>query len=235
MNALSVQSACVSYGVLPALRNVSLSVAKGECLAIVGANGAGKSSLMRFIAGAQAGTGVVQLGAAPAPKFQAARARAGIGYVPEGRRLFPSLSVRENIELGAETQRDGPWDMVRLTTMFPDLTQFMDRPATALSGGQQQMVAIARALRGNPAVLLCDEVSLGLAPKVVSQMYRALAEIRQGDMAMIVVEQDLEKALSIADRLICIRQGKVTLEAQANSVDRTAVEAAYFGTSGEAA
>lgn len=235
MSALSVQSACVSYGVIPALREVSLSVAKGECLAIVGANGAGKSSLMRFIAGAQTGAGAVDLDGTPAPTQQAFRARAGIGYVPEGRRLFPSLSVRENIELGAETRRDGPWDMARLTVMFPDLTQFMDRPATALSGGQQQMVAIARALRGNPAVLLCDEVSLGLAPKVVSQMYRALAEIRQGEMAMIVVEQDLEKALSIADRLLCLRQGQVTLEAKAHEVDRAAVEAAYFGTGGEAA
>ncbi len=235
MTALSVRSVCVSYGVLPALRDVSLSVAKGECLAIVGANGAGKSSLMRFIAGAQPGTGSVKIDDVPAPAQQAARARVGIGYVPEGRRLFPSLSVRENIELGAETRRDGPWDMERLIAMFPDLTQFMDRPATALSGGQQQMVAIARALRGNPAVLLCDEVSLGLAPKVVSQMYRVLAEIRQSDMSMIVVEQDLDKALSIADRLICLRQGQVTLEAEAAKVNRAEVEAAYFGTSKDAA
>lgn len=235
MTALSVQSASVSYGVLPALRDVNLRVAKGECLAIVGANGAGKSSLFRFIAGAQAGAGSVQINTQPAPAQQAARARAGIGVVPEGRRLFPSLSVRENIEVGAETGRDGLWDMDRLTAMFPDLAQLMDLPATALSGGQQQMVAIARALRGNPAVLLCDEVSLGLAPKVVTQMYQALAEVRKCDMSMIVVEQDLEKAQSIADRLICLRQGKVTLEAEARAVDRADVEAAYFGTAGEPA
>jgi branched-chain amino acid transport system ATP-binding protein len=232
MSAISVSSACVSYGVLPAVTGVDLSVEDGECVAIVGANGAGKSSLMRFMAGAQKGEGTVHIQGVPAPKEQAKRARMGIGVVPEGRRLFASLSVQENIELGAETRRDGPWSMDRLIAMFPDLSNFLDRPATALSGGQQQMVAIARALRGNPAVLLCDEVSLGLAPKVVHQMYRALAEIRKEGMSMIVVEQDLDKALSIADRLVCLRQGKVTLEAKATQVDRAAVEAAYFGTSG---
>ena len=233
MTVLCVQRASVSYGVLPALRAVSLSISQGECLAIVGANGAGKSSLLRFIAGAQAGTGQVDINGAPAPIRQAARARAGIGYIPEGRRLFASLSVQENIELGAETRRSGPWDMDRLIAMFPDLATFMDRPVTALSGGQLQMVAIARALHGNPAILLCDEVSLGLAPKVVSRMYEVLAEIRRESLSMIVVEQDLGKALSIADRLICLRQGMVTLASAAAEIDRAQIEAAYFGTSGD--
>ena len=231
MSVLSVRSATVHYGVLRALSDVSLGIGKGECLAVIGANGAGKSTLLRFIAGAQPGSGEVFLNDARAPANQAARARAGSGVIPEGSRLFASLSVREHIEIGAETGRPGPWTLDRLTAMFSDLRSFMDRPATALSGGQQQMVAIARALMGNPQILLCDEVSLGLAPKVIGTMYSALAEIREEGLSMLVVEQDLDKALSVADQVICLRQGRVTLDSRAEDVERPAVEAAYFGTS----
>ena len=227
---LEVRGARVHYGILPALQDVSFSLEQGECLAIIGANGAGKTSLMQFIAGALPGGGEVRLGTGLASTYQAARARAGICIIPEGRRLFPSLSVRENILIGAETRRDGPWTLPRILGLFPDLEPLLERPSTALSGGQQQMVAIARALMGNPLLLLCDEVSLGLAPKIIGSMYAALADIRKEGMSMIVVEQDLDKALSIADRLICMRQGQVSLEAAADQVNRAEVEAAYFGT-----
>jgi len=166
------------------------------------------------------------IGAMPADAVM----RRGIAMVPEGRRLFPSLSVEENLLIGGQVRRgDGRWTLETVYQLFPILKERRLSPGTALSGGQQQMVAIGRALMSNPALLLCDEISLGLAPVVIRDIYAALPRIRETGAAVVIVEQDIARALSVADRVYCLMEGRVTLAGPAAGITREAVHAAYFG------
>ena len=219
------------YGDMQALFGVSLSLTEKECLALVGANGAGKSTILRCLTGLnQKIRGKIRFdGDDIADRPAAHIARAGIAMVPEGRMLFASLTVEENLTMGALTRRSGGWNLKRVYDLFPILAERRSQMAVTLSGGQQQMVAIGRALMSNPRVMLCDEISLGLAPVVVGQIYESFKIIRGEGMSLIVVEQDIARALSVSDRLICLLKGQVTLEAQAASVDMDRLTSAYFG------
>lgn len=222
----------IRYGDLLAVDGVSLTLAEGETLAVLGANGAGKSTLLAALAGTHLPTsGRVLLDGEAVTLVPAhRRVRRGVALVPEGRRIFASLTVEENLLMGTYTARRGPWDLRAVYTMFPQVYQMRDRRGAVLSGGQQQAVAIGRALLTNPRVLLLDEVSLGLAPTVVTQIYDAVRTITDSGTTVLVVEQDLDQALRVADRVQCLLGGRTVLEAPAAGLDRAAVADAYFGT-----
>ncbi len=229
---LETRALTASYGQFRALFGVDVSVEAGECVAIIGANGAGKSTLMRSITGVLRNEpGMVlhrgePIGALPAADIL----KRGIAMVPEGRKLFPSLSVEENLLIGGGARKAaGPWNLDAIYDLFPILRERRRNPGTALSGGQQQMVAIGRALMSNPELLLCDEISLGLAPVVIRDIYASLPRLRAGGAAVVLVEQDIGKALAVADRIYCMMEGRVTLTAPAGAVSREAIHAAYFG------
>jgi branched-chain amino acid transport system ATP-binding protein len=229
---LSTHGLVAHYADFQALFGVDLTLAEGETVAIIGANGAGKTTLMRSIAGVlRQAPGMVryagrEIGAMPADAVMAL----GIAMVPEGRRLFPSLTVEENLLIGAHGRKaPGPWGLEAVYGLFPILREKRGNPGTALSGGQQQMVAIGRALMSNPRVLLCDEISLGLAPVVIRDIYAALPKIREGGASVIVVEQDIGQALKVADRVYCMMEGRVTLTGRPAELSREAIHAAYFG------
>lgn len=226
---LHIEALDAFHGDFQALFGISLSLAPGETLALIGANGAGKTSLLRAICGlTEARGGLLLDGRDLAPLPTPERARAGIAMAPEGRRLFPSLSVAENLMMGARIARPGPWNMQSVCALFPILAEFAERPAGLLSGGQQQMVAIGRALMANPALLLLDELSLGLAPVVVDELHAALASLR-GQMAMILVEQDMRRALAASDRFVCLLEGRLVMQGASNGADTAALARAYFG------
>jgi branched-chain amino acid transport system ATP-binding protein len=232
MSLLSTHGLTAFYGDFQALFGVDLTLAAGETLAIIGANGAGKSTLLRSISGLiAAAPGMIRLdgadiGARPAPDIMAM----GIAMVPEGRRLFPSLSVEENLLIGNYGRKAaGPWSLATVFDLFPVLQERRHNPGTALSGGQQQMVAIGRALMSNPRVLLCDEISLGLAPVVIKDIYASLPRIKAGGTSVIVVEQDIGQALRVSDRVVCMMEGRITLQGTPASLSRTAINDAYFG------
>jgi len=219
------------YGDFQALFGVSLAITAGEIAAVIGANGAGKSTLLKSIVGwmpARRDAVVFQgrpIGGEPANKVTAA----GIALVPEGRRLFASLSVEENLVIGGQLKRPGPWNLARVYKLFPVLAEKKHNPATSLSGGQQQMVAIGRALMSNPLLLLCDELSLGLAPIIVKEIYAQMASITAEGLAVIIVEQDIGQALKIASHICCLQVGRVALEGAASGLTRQEIGAAYFG------
>ncbi|HUG26071.1 ABC transporter ATP-binding protein [Piscinibacter sp.] len=228
---LRIESLDAHYGLFQALFGVTLSVAPGETVALIGSNGAGKTTLLRAVAGAlPVRAQSLQLDGVPVGgATEREQLERGIALVPEGRRLFPSLTVRENLQLAASNGRRGPWTIERVLESFPALGAWLSRPATALSGGQQQLVAIARALVCNPAFLLCDEVSLGLSPLVIDEVYRLLALARRDGMAIVLVEQNVRRALVESDRYVCIQKGRVVLDGISASADRHAVAQAYFG------
>lgn len=232
MILLETKGLTASYGQFRALFGVDISLSAGETVAIIGANGAGKSTLLRSITGILRNEPAMVLhrgeaiGALPAETVM----QRGIAMVPEGRKLFPSLSVEENLKIGGQVRRaPGPWTLDAIYDLFPILRDKRNVPGTALSGGQQQMVAIGRALMSNPEVLLCDEISLGLAPVVIRDIYAAMPRIKASGAAIIVVEQDIGRALSVADRVYCMMEGRVTLTAPAATVSRAAIHTAYFG------
>ena len=232
MTLLETKSLTAGYGQFRALFGVDITLAAGETVAIIGANGAGKSTLLRSITGVlRNDPGMVlhrgePIGAWPAEAVM----QRGIAMVPEGRKLFPSLTVEENLKIGGQVRRvPGPWNLDAIYDLFPILREKRSVPGTALSGGQQQMVAIGRALMSNPEVLLCDEISLGLAPVVIRDIYAAMPRIKASGAAIIVVEQDIGRALSVADRVYCMMEGRVTLSAPAATVSRDAIHTAYFG------
>jgi len=229
---LEVRGLTAFYGDFQALFGIDFAIEAGEVVAIIGANGAGKSTFLRALVnlGAAPGAGIVfngqsMLGLAPHDS-----ARRGIALVPEGRRLFPSLCVEENLLIGgAKAARKGHWTLDEIYRLFPTLHEKRRVPATALSGGQQQMAAIGRALMGNPILLLCDELSLGLAPTVIKDIYAALPKIRSEGTAMILVEQDIGQALQVADRVACFQEGRVSLAGRPADLTRAEISQAYFG------
>lgn len=219
------------YGDFQALFDIDLRQNPGETLALIGANGAGKTSLLSAICGQTRTRGTVSLNDNPLDGLPPQhRARQGVALSPEGRRMFASLSVRENLEIGANTRRTGPWTHARVTELFPILGEFADRPAQLLSGGQQQMVAIGRALMANPSLLLLDEVSLGLAPVVADEVMAALGSLRgASDMMTILVEQDISRAIDASDRFVCLLEGRSVLSGVSATADLGAIGRAYFG------
>ena len=229
---LETRGLTASYGQFRALFGVDLTIDAGETVAVIGANGAGKSTLLRSISGVLRNeSGQVlhkgePVGALPAEAIL----KRGIAMVPEGRRLFPSLSVEENLLIGGQVRKiAGPWTLEAIYDLFPVLRERRRSPGTALSGGQQQMVAIGRALMSNPELLLCDDISLGLAPIVIRDIYAALPRIKAAGAAIVVVEQDINRALAVADRVYCMMEGRVTLHARPAEVSRADIHAAYFG------
>ncbi len=232
MTVLETRGLTAAYGQFRALFGVDIAVAAGETVAIIGANGAGKSTLLRSIAGVlrnEAGM-VMHRGAAIGDLSADIVMQRGIAMVPEGRRLFASLSVEENLLIGGQVRRaKGPWGLSAIYDLFPILRDKRRVSGTSLSGGQQQMVAIGRALMSNPEVLLCDEISLGLAPVVIRDIYAAMPRIKATGAAIVVVEQDIGRALAVADRVYCMMEGRVTLTAPAATVSREAIHTAYFG------
>jgi branched-chain amino acid transport system ATP-binding protein len=228
---LDVRDLDAFYGDIQALFGVSMHVAPGEAVAVIGANGAGKSALLKSIAGAlRARPDAIVFDGAPIGGLPAhAVAARGIALVPEGRGLFPSLSVEENLLIGGQLKRAGPWALARVFELFPVLAERRKLPSTALSGGQQQMVAIGRALMSNPKLLLCDEISLGLAPIVVRDIYARLPAILAHGTSIVLVEQDIVQALKAAQRVYCLQEGRVALAGAAKTLTREQIAAAYFG------
>ncbi len=231
MNLLSVERLDARHGLLEAVRKVDLVVRAGETLAIVGANGAGKTTLLRAIAGAHrpAAGRIVFEGAditAMPPHLRVAK---GIALVPEGRRLFADLSVEDNLKLARAPGRRGRWTLDAVVETFPNLAPRLRARAGTLSGGEQQAVAIGRALMTNPVLLLLDEVSLGLSPLAVDRVYGALEMLAASGATMVLVEQDLGRALRIADRVVCMLEGCIVLEGASRELTRARITEAYFG------
>jgi branched-chain amino acid transport system ATP-binding protein len=228
---LKVRNIDIFYGDFQALFGVSLRVEPGAVAAVIGANGAGKSTLLKTIAGLMAPRrGEIAFDGEPIgakPAF--AMVRRGISLVPEARRLFQSLTVEENLLIGGQARRPGPWTLARVYELFPVLAERRHLPAPALSGGQQQMAAIARALMANPRLLLCDEISLGLAPIVVRDIYSRLPEIVREGLSLIIVEQDIVQALQAAAHVYCLQEGRVALQGKAAEMTRESISTAYFG------
>jgi branched-chain amino acid transport system ATP-binding protein len=230
---LNVTTLDAFYGDFQALFGIDLELHRGETVAVIGANGAGKSTLLKSLAGLiQNRPDAIRLAGQNIGDCVAAKiVRMGLALVPEGRQLFPSLSVEENLLIGAYGgERTSPWDLRAVYRMFPVLQQRRRSSVTLLSGGQQQMIAIGRALMSNPSVLLCDEISLGLAPIVVESIYQMIPRIRESGTGVIVVEQDIARALRSSDRFYCLQEGRVTLSGRPSQVDQAAIRAAYFGT-----
>ncbi|MEM8741345.1 MAG: ABC transporter ATP-binding protein [Pseudomonadota bacterium] len=228
---LSVRALDAHYGDFQALFGVTLHADPGEVIAIIGANGAGKTTLMRAISGLlPSAAEQLRFRGQPIGALRADRvAHLGIALVPEGRQLFPSLSVEENLRLGGTVARPGPWSLDAVYALFPVLAERRRQASTSLSGGQQQMVAIGRALMSNPELILFDEISLGLAPVIIRTIYDALPGIVGAGMTALIVEQDIGKALSVASRVYCLQEGRVSLSGRTAEITRAEITAAYFG------
>lgn len=231
MSLLSIEEVRAGYGDFEALHGVSLSVSEGETLAVVGANGAGKSTLLKAIAGiVPANAGEIRYaGEAIGARSSHRRVAEGISMVPEGRRLFPSLTARENLLVGSWAGRPGPWTVGKVLELFPMLDERLERLGSHLSGGEQQAVAIGRALMSNPRLLLLDEVSLGLAPIIVKQLYSELSKVRAAGTTVLIVEQDVSQAVAASDRVICMLRGAVSLEGESSGLGMDEIKRAYFG------
>jgi branched-chain amino acid transport system ATP-binding protein len=228
---LDIEGVDAHHGDLQALFRVSLTVDEGQTVAVIGANGAGKSTLLAVVAGALPATaGSVRFAGADVAGVPGhRRVDQGITLVPEGRRLFPSLSVEENLLVGAFRGRPGPWTLGGVYDLFPLLRPLADRAAGTLSGGEQQAVAIGRGLMANPRLLLLDEVSLGLAPVVVQQLYAALGAVVESGCTVVLVEQDVGQALGVADRVWCLLEGRVSLAGAPGDLPPEDITRAYFG------
>jgi branched-chain amino acid transport system ATP-binding protein len=229
---LNVTALDAFYGDFQALFGIDLELHPGEAVAVIGANGSGKSTLLKSLAGlVKNRPDAIRLAGQNIGDYAAAKiVRMGLALVPEGRQLFPSLSVEENLLIGAYGgDRKSPWDIDAIYRMFPVLSERRKSSVTVLSGGQQQMIAIGRALMSNPSILLCDEISLGLAPIIVENIYQMIPRIRENGTGVIVVEQDIARALRSADRFYCLQEGHVTLSGRPSDVDQAAIRAAYFG------
>jgi branched-chain amino acid transport system ATP-binding protein len=233
MPLLETRRLTAFYGDFQALYGIDTTLEQGETIAIIGANGAGKSTFLKAIAGLIRGeAGSVLLDGTPIGAQAAADiVRLGIALVPEGRRLFPSLTVEENLLIGGYgCKMRGPWTLDHVYALFPMLKERRSSATTVLSGGQQQMAAIGRALMSNPRVLLCDEISLGLAPIIIGDIYAALPQVKAEGTSIVMVEQDIVQAMKVADRLYCFQEGRLTLAGRPRELTRDQIHRAYFGT-----
>ncbi len=231
MSLLEIDALNLRHGLLEAVREFTLSIAEGETVALVGANGAGKTTLLRAIAGAhRPSAGRISFDGADITRVPAyRRVQMGIALVPEGRRLFPALTVEENLLVAAQRRRPGRWSVDTVIEAFPMLARLRDQRAATLSGGEQQAAAIGRALITNPRLLLLDEVSLGLAPLAVEDVYRSLASVIAEGSTVVLVEQDLTRAAAVADRVVCMLEGRIVLEGAGSELTREQITEAYFG------
>ena len=232
MSLLEVNNLSAFYGDFQALFNIDFTMEEGETLAVIGANGAGKSTFLKTITGL-VDTEVDDLnynGVSIGGLSAADIVGLGIAMVPEGRRLFPSLNVEENLLMGGYKRRQGHWTLDRIYELFPALVERRTVPGTALSGGEQQMTAIGRALMANPDLLLFDELSLGLAPIIIKNIYETLPTIKSEGVSILLVEQDINQALSVSDRVYCFQEGRVSLNGLPNTLSREQISAAYFGS-----
>jgi branched-chain amino acid transport system ATP-binding protein len=234
MSMLRIEDLCVRYGAIEALKGISLHVAVGEIVTLIGGNGAGKSTLMRAIAGlVKPASGAIAFeGRAIAGIRPHHCVRLGIGHSPEGRLVFGDQSVRDNLMLGAYARDDEiEADIAKYFAVFPRLAERQDQQAGTLSGGEQQMLAIARALMSRPKLLLLDEPSLGLAPLIVREVFSVIRRLREEGMTILLVEQMANLALGVADRAYVIETGTITLEGTGAQLLRDErVRSAYLGT-----
>ncbi len=228
---LEAQGITASYGDAQALFGIDFKLDAGEVVALIGANGAGKSTFLKTLTGLlPPKQGSIRYDGHELSTLHAADiVKLGIAMVPEGRRLFPSLSVEENLLMGTLSRRSGPWNLARVYELFPILKEKRSQPGTSLSGGQQQMVAIGRALMSNPRLLLCDEISLGLAPVVIREIYASLPSLLADGMSLLIVEQDVQLAMQVSSRVVCLQEGKVSLEGKSGELTREQISQAYFG------
>jgi branched-chain amino acid transport system ATP-binding protein len=231
VSLLAVDKLDVRHGLLHAVREVSFAVDESEIVALVGANGAGKSTLLRAIAGAHpVSAGAIRFDGADVTSMRAhKRVAQGVALVPEGRRLFGGMSVEENLRVAMRVGRRGYWTLTSVMELFPMLSARRDALARNLSGGERQAAAIGRALMTNPRLLLLDEVSLGLAPVVIDQLYRSMRSILQGGATLVLVEPELARALSVATRVMCMLEGRIVLDGPAAGMSRDEIVDAYFG------
>jgi branched-chain amino acid transport system ATP-binding protein len=233
MALLETRKLMAFYGDFQALYGIDTTLEKGETIAIIGANGAGKSTFLKSIAGLIHGLAdSVLLDGTPIGSRPAADiVKRGIALVPEGRRLFPSLNVEENLLIGGYGRKmPGPWTLDRVYALFPILRERRFSATSTLSGGQQQMAAIGRALMSNPLILLCDEISLGLAPIIIADIYAALAQIKAEGTSVVLVEQDIVQAMKVADRVYCFQEGRLSLTGRPRDLTREQIHRAYFGS-----
>jgi branched-chain amino acid transport system ATP-binding protein len=233
---LETHALTAHYGDAQALFGIDFTLDAGEVVAIIGANGAGKTTFLKALTGLVkcAREAVRFRGRAVGALAPGELVRLGMTMVPEGRRLFPSLTVEENLLIGGYARRPGPWSLQRLFALFPVLEAKRRAPATSLSGGQQQMVAIGRALMSNPDVLLCDELSLGLAPLVIHEIYRAVPALTREGTSLVIVEQDVSVAQRVSQRVVCFQEGRVSLEGSSDALSREQIRRAYFGMTADA-
>jgi branched-chain amino acid transport system ATP-binding protein len=231
MSLLSIQGLEGRHGLLRAFQDITLDIAEGEKIALIGANGAGKTTLLRTLAGVHpASRGTIRLDgdditALPGHR----RAALGLALVPEGRRLFATMTVAENLRVAESAGRGGYWNLDTVVQALPQLKPKLAAPAGTLSGGQQQAVAIGRALMTNPRLLLLDEVSLGLSPVAVQGVYESLARLFETQTAIVLVEQDLKRATDVADRIVCMLEGRIVASGRAGEMSRDEILGHYFG------
>jgi len=228
---LEVEGLVARYGDFQALYGVSMTLEAGQVVAVIGANGAGKSTLLKSVAGLiSVEPNMVRFEGSAIGGVRASQlVGRGIALVPEGRRLFPSLSVLENLKIGAQAGRRGPWTLERVFELFPVLVERKNQRSLSLSGGQQQMVAIGRALMSNPRLLLCDELSLGLAPIIVRDIFARLPSIVAEGTTVVIVEQDVMQAVGATSYLYCLQEGRIALEGVSSTLSRAQLRSAYFG------
>jgi branched-chain amino acid transport system ATP-binding protein len=231
VSLLELEHISSGYGHFQALFDVNLRIEEGETHAVIGANGAGKSTLLRTICGLlRTEPEQVRFDGRPIGQLSPhKRVGLGISYVPEGRWVFPSLTVNENLLVGAHSRRTGLWTLDKVYELFPLLSRLRQRQAFSLSGGEQQALAIGRGLMANPRLLLLDEVSLGLAPVVVEKIYEAMPAIIGSGTTLLLVEQDVGQAMKFADRVTCMLEGRLVLEGTPGEISQEAIFSAYFG------
>jgi branched-chain amino acid transport system ATP-binding protein len=231
MSLLELKDISTGYGAFQALFNVNMRIEEGETHAIIGANGAGKSTLLRTICGLlRTDSDKVLFDGAPVGELPPhKRVNLGISYVPEGRWVFPSLTVHENLMVGGHSRRTGMWTIDKVYELFPLLSRLRQRQANGLSGGEQQALAIGRGLMSNPRLILLDEVSLGLAPVVVEKIYQALPAVVSSGTTVLLVEQDVGQAMKFADRVACMLEGRIVLDGTPSEISHEEIAKAYFG------
>jgi branched-chain amino acid transport system ATP-binding protein len=233
MTLLETRKLTAFYGDFQALYGIDTTLHAGETVAMIGANGAGKSTFLKAIAGliTRPADGVLFDGRPIGARSAADIVRLGIALVPEGRRLFPSLTVEENLLIGGYGRKmKGPWTLDRVYALFPILRERRNQATPTLSGGQQQMAAIGRALMSNPRILLCDEISLGLAPIIIADIYASLPQIKAEGTSVVLVEQDIVQAMKVADRVYCFQEGRLSLAGRPQELTREQIHRAYFGS-----